>query len=258
MSFILKTNDEVGLMRKANQLVGATLFELGKHIRPGISTFQLEQLARDFILKHGGTPFFINFLNPLGGSFSVSEYYSGHDLNKKTVTLSEGDIISIDCGVSFCGFCGTCSRIFFVGNVSTGLTELVHGIEVALIDAINSTIPGKYICDIGYSIEQVFESLKGVRVRQIFGNSIGQEFAESTRLSFNSKRGKRVLLKNGMCFTINCIVSLEKGYLTQHNISSGFAGNNAQLSLHFKHTFSVGIDHVDILSSFDSIERIDS
>ena len=145
-----------------------------------------------------------------------------------------------------------------MGNVSTGLTELVHGIEVALIDAINSTIPGKYICDIGYSIEQVFESLKGVRVRQIFGNSIGQEFAESTRLSFNSKRGKRVLLKNGMCFTINCIVSLEKGYLTQHNISSGFAGNNAQLSLHFKHTFSVGIDHVDILSSFDSIERIDS
>ena len=76
MSFILKTNDEVGLMRKANQLVGATLFELGKHIRPGISTFQLEQLARDFILKYGGTPFFINFLNPLGGSFSVSENFS--------------------------------------------------------------------------------------------------------------------------------------------------------------------------------------
>lgn len=69
MSFILKTNDEVGLMRKANQLVGATLFELGKHIRPGISTFQLEQLARDFILKHGGTPFLLIFLILLEGLF---------------------------------------------------------------------------------------------------------------------------------------------------------------------------------------------
>lgn len=69
MKIFLKTEDEIDLMRKANRLVGATLAEVGRHIKPGVSTLQLDHIAEEFIRDHGATPTFKNFPNPFGGLF---------------------------------------------------------------------------------------------------------------------------------------------------------------------------------------------
>ena len=103
MKIFLKTEDEIQLMREANRLVGLTLAELAKNIRPGISTLQLDKIADEFIRDHGAIPTFKGFPNPFGAPFPASICASVNNVvvhgipNAETI-LKEGDIISIDCG----------------------------------------------------------------------------------------------------------------------------------------------------------------
>ena len=109
MKVFLKTEDEIELMRQANLLVGKTLGELATHIKPGVTTLQLDRIADTFIRDHGAVPTFKGFPNPYGGPFPASICTSVNDVvvhgvpNQETV-LKEGDIISIDCGTLLNGF----------------------------------------------------------------------------------------------------------------------------------------------------------
>ena len=131
MKIFLKTEDEIELMRQANQLVGKTLGELAKHIKPGVTTLQLDQIADAFIRDHGAVPTFKGFPNPYGGPFPASICTSVNDVvvhgvpNKETV-LKEGDIISIDCGTLLNGFNGDSCYTFCVGEVSEEVRQLIR------------------------------------------------------------------------------------------------------------------------------------
>ena len=106
----LKTNDEIELLRKANLLVSATLTEIAKAIRPGLTTRQMDRLAETFIRDHGATPTFKGFPNPYGPAFPASICTSVNQVVvhgiPNDVPLREGDIVSVDCGVSLNSFCG--------------------------------------------------------------------------------------------------------------------------------------------------------
>lgn len=112
MEIFLKTEDEIELMFKANQLVGKTLAELAKNIKPGVTTLQLDRIAEEFIRDHGATPTFKNFPNPFGPPFPASICTSVNDVvvhgipDDKTV-LRDGDIVSIDCGTFLDGYTET-------------------------------------------------------------------------------------------------------------------------------------------------------
>ena len=130
MKIFLKTEDEISLMRKANQLVGATLAELGKHIQPGVTTLQLDKIAEEFIRDHGAMPTFKNFPNPFGGPFPASICTSVNDvvvhgIPSDKVVLKEGDIISIDCGTLLDGYNGDSCYTFAVGEVSPEVRQLL-------------------------------------------------------------------------------------------------------------------------------------
>ena len=101
MKIFLKTEDEIELMRQANQLVGKTLGELAKHIKPGVTTLQLDKIADEFIRDNGAIPTFKGFPNPYGGPFPASICTSVNDVvvhgvPNDTTILKDGDIISID------------------------------------------------------------------------------------------------------------------------------------------------------------------
>ena len=111
-------------MRRANRLVGSTLAELARHIKPGVTTLQLDKIAGEFIRDHGAIPTFKNFPNPYGGPFPANICTSVNDVvvhgvpDSKTV-LREGDIISIDCGTLLDGFNGDSCYTFCVGEAKT-------------------------------------------------------------------------------------------------------------------------------------------
>lgn len=131
MKIFLKTEDEITLMRKANQLVGATLAEVGRHIKPGVTTLQLDKIADEYIRDHGAEPTFKNFPNPFGGPFpgsictSVNQVVV-HGIPSDADVLKDGDIVSVDCGALLEGFNGDSCYTFCVGEVSEEVKQLLR------------------------------------------------------------------------------------------------------------------------------------
>src|SRR5574344_3057626 len=131
MNIFLKTEDEIEVMRRANLLVGDTLAELAKHIKPGVTTLQLDKIAEEFICDHGATPTFKNFPNPFGGPFPASICTSVnaivvHGIPNSNTVLKDGDIISIDCGTLLDGYNGDSCYTFCVGEVSDEVKKLLR------------------------------------------------------------------------------------------------------------------------------------
>ena len=141
MKIFLKTEDEIELMRRANRLVAATLAELAKHIKPGVTTLQLDNIAEAFIRDHGGTPSFKNCPNPFGGPFPASICTSinrvvVHGIPSDKVFLKEGDIISVDCGAVLDGFNGDSCYTFCVGEVDKDVRQLLKTTKESLLSRL--------------------------------------------------------------------------------------------------------------------------
>jgi methionyl aminopeptidase len=171
MKIYLKTEDEIELMRQANQLVGKTLGELAKHIKPGITTLQLDKIADEFIRDNGAIPTFKGFPNPYGGPFPASICTSVNDVvvhgvpNAETV-LKEGDIISIDCGTLLNGFNGDSCYTFCVGEVSDEVKQLLKTTKESLYKGIESAVAGKHLGDISAAVQEHCEAQKYGIVRE--------------------------------------------------------------------------------------------
>ena len=137
MKIFLKTEDEIELMRKANQLVAATLAEVGRHIKPGVTTLQLDAVAEEFIRDHGAQPTFKGFPNPNGPDFPGSICTSVNDvvvhgIPDSNTVLRDGDIISVDCGTLLDGFNGDSCYTFCVGEISPEVGHLLSVTKQAL------------------------------------------------------------------------------------------------------------------------------
>ena len=160
MKIFLKTEDEIELMRQANQLVGKTLGELAKHIKPGITTLQLDHIADEFIRDNGAIPTFKGFPNPYGGPFPASICTSVNDVvvhgvpNDSTV-LKDGDIISIDCGTLLNGFCGDSCYTFCVGEISDEVKQLLRTTKESLYKGIEQAVHGRHLGDISYAVNVI-------------------------------------------------------------------------------------------------------
>ena len=153
MKIFLKTEDEIQLMRSANQLVGRTLAELYKFVRPGITTLQLDRIAEEFIRDNGAVPTFKNFPNPFGKSFPASICTSVnnvvvHGIPDNLTVLRDGDVISIDCGTLFAGFNGDSCYTFRVGEVKPEVEHLLRVTKESLYKGIEQAVAGNHLGDI--------------------------------------------------------------------------------------------------------------
>jgi methionyl aminopeptidase len=158
MKIFLKTEDELELMRQANQLVGKTLGELARNIKPGVTTLELDRIADTFIRDHGAVPTFKGFPNPYGGPFPASICTSVNDVvvhgvpNQETV-LKDGDIISVDCGTLLNGFNGDSCYTFCVGEVADDVKELLKTTKESLYLGIEAAQAGRHLGDISAAVQ---------------------------------------------------------------------------------------------------------
>ena len=153
----LKTQEEIELLRESNQLVGKTLGEGSKHIRPGISTLELDKIAEDFIRSNGGVPGFLGyggFPNTLCISVN-DEVVHGIPSSRR---LEEGDVVSVDCGVVKNGFYGDSAYTFAVGEISDEVKRLLQVTKDSLYKGIEQAVAGMRIGDIGYAVQSYAEA----------------------------------------------------------------------------------------------------
>jgi len=262
MNIFLKTEDEIELMRQANQLVGKTLGELAKHIKPGVTTLQLDKIADEFIRDNGAIPTFKGFPNPDGGPFPASICTSVNEVvvhgipSEKTV-LKEGDIISVDCGTLLNGFNGDSCYTFCVGEVSDEVKALLRTTKEALYKGIENAVSGHHVGDIGAAVQQHCEQQGYGVVRELTGHGIGREMHEDPSIPNYGKRGNGVKLKAGMCIAIEPMITMGKKDIYLLPDRWGVYTRDMKPAAHFEHTVAVRNGQAEILSSFEEVETFE-
>ena len=262
MKIFLKTEDEIELMRQANQLVGKTLGELAKHIKPGVTTLQLDKIADEFIRDHGATPTFKGFPNPYGGPFPASICTSVNDVvvhgvpNKETV-LKEGDIISIDCGTLLNGFNGDSCYTFCVGEISEEVKTLLKTTKESLYLGIENAQAGKHLGDISSAVQDRCEAQGYGIVRELTGHGIGREMHEDPQVPNFGRRGNGVMLKSGMCLAIEPMITMGKRDIWLDQDRWTIRTRDGKPAAHFEHTIVVRKGKAEILSSFEEVEQLE-
>lgn len=262
MNIFLKTEDEIELMRNANLLVGATLAEVGRHIKPGVTTLQLDKVAEEFIRDHGAEPTFKGFPNPYGPPFPGSICTSVNDVvvhgvpNNNTV-LQEGDIISIDCGTLLEGFNGDSCYTFCVGEVGEEVKKLLKTTKESLYKGIEAAMAGNHVGDIGCAVQDYCVAQGYGIVRELTGHGIGRKMHEDPQVPNYGNRGRGVMLKAGMCLAIEPMITMGQRNIYMMPDRWTIRTRDGKPSAHFEHTVAIRKGKADILSSFEEIEHLE-
>lgn len=259
MNIFLKTEDEIELMRAANLLVGRTLAEVGRAIRPGVTTRQLDRIAEEYIRDHGAVPTFKGFPNPNGPEFPASICTSVNDVVVHGVPndepLREGDIVSVDCGTLLDGFNGDSCYTFRVGEVSPEVDRLLRTTKEALYLGIEQALPGRRIGDIGAAVQQHCEAAGYGVVRELTGHGIGRKMHEDPYVPNYGSHGAGKQLRDGMCIAIEPMITMGSRKIGIMPDRWTIKTVDGKWAAHFEHTIALHHGRWDILSSFDDIEN---
>lgn len=248
-------------MRRANQLVGQTLGELAKHIKPGVTTLQLDKIAEEFICDHGAVPTFKNFPNPFGEPFPASICTSVnscvvHGIPDDKTFLHEGDVISIDCGTLLAGYNGDSAYTFEVGDVAENVSQLLRVTKESLYLAIEQAVSGKRLGDIGAAVQDHCESYGYGIVRELTGHGIGRDMHEEPLVPNYGSRGRGTSLKAGMCIAIEPMVTMGSRNIYLAPDKWSIMTRDGLPAAHFEHTVAIYKGKAEILSSFKEIESV--
>lgn len=256
----LKTEDEIEKMRNANLLVGRTLAEIAKIIKPGVTTKQMDKLAEEFIRDNGAIPTFKGFPNPYGPEFPASICTS---VNEQVVhgipsdePLKDGDIVSVDCGTLLDGFNGDSAYTFMVGEVSEDVKQLLRTTKESLYKGIEAACAGKRIGDIGFAVQQHCEAQGYGVVREFVGHGIGKEMHEEPPVPNYGRRGNGPMIKNGLCIAIEPMITLGTNQVYMLPDKWTVITRDRKAAAHFEHTIAIHHGKPDILSSFEEIEKL--
>lgn len=256
----LKTEDEIELLREANLLVGKTLAELAKIIKPGVTTLQLDKIAEEYIRDAGAIPTFKGFPNPYGGPFPASICTSVNDVVvhgiPNNIPLRDGDIVSIDCGTKLNGFCGDSCYTFLVGDVDEEVKKLCATTKEALYLGIEQAQAGRRLGDIGFAVESHCLSKKYGVVREFVGHGIGKDMHEDPQVPNYGKRGSGSMLKRGLCIAIEPMITMGSREIVMDTDRWTIRTKDGSVAAHYEHSLAIRSGKADILSSFEEIEKV--
>lgn len=251
----LKTEDEIALLKESSLLVGKTLAELARLIKPGVTTLQLDKVAEEFIRDHGAEPAFKGYHGFPGSICASPNEVVVHGIPNDT-PLQEGDIISIDCGVKMNGFYGDSAYTFAVGEISPEVQKLMQVTKECLDKAIAVAIAGNRIGDIGYAVQQHAEANGYSVVREMVGHGLGKSLHEEPEVPNYGKRGSGVKLSEGMVLAIEPMINMGKKNIMQLKDGWTIVASDKQPSAHYEHDVVIRKGKAEVLSTFEYIEKV--
>lgn len=250
---ITKTPREIAIMREAGQIVARTHQVLKQHIKPGITTLELDRIAEDYIRSQGATPSFKGY-NGFTGSVcaSVNEELV-HGIPGKRV-LKDGDIISIDIGAYYNGYHGDSAWTYPVGTISEETQRLLDVTEESLYKGLEHAKAGVRLTDISHAIQAYVESNDFSVVREYVGHGVGQNLHEEPQIPHYGPPGKGPRLKTGMTLAIEPMVNAGQRYVRTLADNWTVVTVDGSMCAHFEHTIAITDDGYEILTKLDSGE----
>ena len=252
---LIKTAEEIELLRASNQLVSKTLAELAKYIKPGVSTERLDQVAEAFIRDHGAVPGFLGYQKyPKTLCTSVNSEVV-HGIPSDKVILKEGDQLSVDCGVVLNGFYGDSAISFRVGEVSEEVRRLLDTTRECLRKGVEQAVEGNRVGDIGFAIQQHAEQAGYSVVREMVGHGLGRHLQEAPEVPNYGRRGSGPKLKKGMVLCIEPMINMGRRQIKQDPDGWTIRTADNRPSAHFEWAVAVDKGKADILSTFSYIDE---
>ena len=251
-AIILKTPEEIELMRESAQLVSKTLGMLAKEVKPGAMPLELDKLAEEFIRDQGGKPGFLgmyDFPNTL--NWSPNEQVV-HGIPDQT-PLKDGDIISIDCGVFMNGFYGDHAYTFEVGEVAEETKALLKTAKESLYIGIEQFKAGNRVGDVGFAIQKYNEDQGYGIVRELVGHGLGNSLHEGPEMPNYGKRGRGKVFKEGLVVAIEPMINMGTHRVIQGRDGWTIKTADGKPSAHFEHNIAIVAGQPKLLSTFQYI-----
>lgn len=251
----LKTKEEIELIRNANQLVGKTLAEVAKILKPGVKTIDLDKRAEEFIRDNGAVPSFKGY-----GGFPASLCISVNEVVVHGIPgnyeVKEGDVVSIDCGTFVNGFCGDSAFTFAVGEISSEKKNLLVTTKEALYKGIAAAKVGGRIGDISYAVQAHAEAKGMGVVREMVGHGLGHKMHEEPQVPNYGRPGSGTKIQSGLVICIEPMINLGTKAVVFERDGWTVRTKDRKPSAHFEHCIAVTENGAEILSSFEFIDQV--
>ena len=249
-----KTEYEIDLIRESSLLVAKTHAEIAGLIKPGITTLALDKIAEEFIRDNGGVPAFKGY-NGFPNTLCMSPNDQVvHGIPNDRV-LEDGEILSVDCGVVMNGYFGDSAFTYEVGEVDVETKQLLKVTKESLYKGIEMAVSGNRIGDIGYAVQNHAESFGYGVVRELIGHGVGKNLHEAPEVPNYGRKGRGIKLQEGLVIAIEPMINMGTRRVLQHNDGWTITTIDNKPSAHFEHTIVVRKGKVEILSSFEEIEK---
>jgi methionyl aminopeptidase len=251
---IRKAAAEVERMARAGELVADTLAQIGEHARPGVTTEELDELAAEHIRSRGGVPTFKGYRG-----YPASICTSPNDMVVHGIpgpyALREGDILSVDVGVTLDGFVADSAYTFPIGEISAEAERLLEGCEAALAAGIEQCRVGKHLSDISHAIQRATEEHGFSVVRSLVGHGVGRSMHEEPQIPNYGAPGRGPLLAEGMTFAIEPMITAGGPDVVLHEDEWSISSADGSLAAHFEHTVAVTENGPRILTAATTAVR---
>jgi methionyl aminopeptidase len=232
----VKNSEQVAIMRTAGRITGEALLKAAEHIKEGVSTYELDKIIHDYIIKSGAKPSFLGYGGfPASACISLNEEII-HGIPKKDKILREGDIVKIDVGAYYKGFHGDSAKTFGVGAISEEAKRLIESTKEAFHRGAAKAVAGNRIGDIGAAVyEYATEQGYGV-VRKYVGHGVGHQLHEDPEVPNFGTKGRGARLFPGMTIAIEPMIN--QGTHEVKELKDGWTVVTAdkKLSAHYEHT----------------------
>jgi methionyl aminopeptidase len=244
---IRKSPQEIERMARAGEVVADVLALLGERARPGVTTEELDTLADEFIRSRGGTPTFKGYRG-----YPASICTSPNDMVVHGIpgpyALGDGDVLSVDVGVTLDGFVADSAYTFPIGEISPDAERLLEGCKAALAAGIEQCRPGNRLSDISHAIQAVTEEHGFSVVRSLVGHGVGRSMHEEPQIPNFGEPGRGPQLSPGMTFAIEPMINASGPDVVIQDDEWSISTSDGSLSAHFEHTVAVTEDEPRILT----------
>lgn len=251
----LKTEEEIELIRQSSILVCKTLAEVASMLKPGVNGLQLDKRAEEFIRDHNAVPAFKGF-HGFPASLCISKNEEVVHGIPNNIPFKEGEVLSLDCGVVQNGFYGDSAYTFAIKPVAEDIIQLLRVTIESLNLGVMQAKAGNRIGDISHAIEEHTEVKYhyGV-VRELVGHGIGRQLHEPPEVPNYGKRGKGLVLKEGLVIAIEPMINMGTRKVRQLKDGWTMVTQDKKTSAHYEHTVAVRKERGECLSDHSSIEK---
>ena len=245
---VLKTSRELAIMREAGRISAMALKVAGEAVEPGVSTWEIDRVARKYIESQGAVPSFLGYGGfPASACISVNNVVI-HGIPSKRQIIKAGDIVSIDIGAMFEGFNGDNAYTFACGEISAEAQRLLDATRESLYEGIKQATAGNRLGDIGSAVQRYVEARGYSVVRDFVGHGVGAKLHEDPSVPNYGTPGRGVRLLPGMTIAIEPMVNQGRHEVQVQKDGWTTVTRDGKLSAHFEHSVAITPDGPVMLS----------